>query len=112
MPSVFQAEVMAVKAAAEHLLLRKAQDKTIKFYIDNQAAIYALRKVTLYDSIVLETKRSLNLLAEGNLIELNWIPGHCGFMGNEVADRKAKLGTQTFTLLCKPAIPVMNDFFQ
>ena len=111
MPSVFQAEVMAVKAAADHLLLCNAQDKTIKFYIDNQAAIYALRNVTLYDSIVLETKRSLNLLAEGNLVKLNWIPGHCGFMGNEAADRKAKLGTQAFTLLCEPAIPVMNDFF-
>lgn len=112
MPSVFQAEVMAVKTAAEWILNQDPNGKTFDFYIDNQAAIYALKKVTITDGLIKETKRALNLLSNNNLVRLNWIPGHSGFRGNEIADRKAKLGTQTVTDLCEPALPVMDNFYR
>lgn len=111
-PSVFQAEIMAIKTAADRLYDNNITGKTIEFYIDNQAAIYALKKVTLTDNLVLETKRSLNQLTNNNQVRLNWIPGHSGFLGNEVADRKAKLGTLTNTALCEPAVPVMDSTFR
>ena len=112
MPSVFQAEVMAILEAAKWLLDKNTQDKNIDFFVDNQAAIYSLRKTIVIDMLALETKRTLNLLSENNLVRINWIPGHQGFKGNEIADRKAKIGTQTVTEWCEPAIPVMDEFFR
>ena len=112
MPTVFQAEVMAIHAAADWLHEKGTYGKIIDFYIDNQAAIFALKKSIMYDRLALETKCKLNILCEDNTVKLNWIPAHSGYRGNEIADRKAKLGCTTTTLLCEPAIPVMDDFFK
>ena len=46
MPTVFQAEVMAIHAAADWLHEKGTYGKIIDFYIDNQAAIFALKNLS------------------------------------------------------------------
>ena len=36
---------------------------------------------------------ALNTLGESNEITLRWIPAHCGYEGNELADQLAKRGS-------------------
>ena len=66
--------------------------KTIQMYVDSQAAIKALDNYIITDKSVYNCKTSINKLAQDNKVCINWIPGHQGHMGNEVADRLAKRG--------------------
>ena len=92
--TVYQAEVHAIKQAADNLLQKNIQDHKINFYIDNQAAIKSLGKLENKNVQVKETKSSLNKLGENNQVTLNWIPAHEDHKGNEIADRLAKRGSR------------------
>ena len=45
------------------------------------------------NSTTLEATMALNTLGESNEITLRWIPAHCGYEGNELADQLAKRGS-------------------
>ena len=89
---MFQAEIHALAAAAEKMNEMDYTNKQIEIYVDSQAALLALEKYIITDKSVQTCKQNLNRLATGNNVNLNWIPGHCGHLGNEVADRLAKRG--------------------
>ena len=91
--TVFQAETMAIEAAAKHLVEINPRGKNIKIYIDSQAAIKAISKYTVDSICVARAKEVLNTLGKSNCVELIWIPAHLGHRGNEIADRLAKLGS-------------------
>ena len=90
--TVFQAEIRAISMAAITLLDRGIKGKNINFYVDSQSAIKALQSYTTFMKSVLECKKLVNKVGEANTICINWIPGHTGQLGNEIADRLAKLG--------------------
>ena len=54
----------------------------------------------------MDCKLALNKLTEKNQVQLNWIPAHQGFRGNEVADRLAKRGASLQVAGPEPIIPV------
>ena len=104
--TVFQAEITAISMAAQHMVDKSAMDHTINFYIDSQSAIKALRSYLVYTKSVCECKRFLNKLSEKNMVCLNWIPGHEGQLGNEIADRLAKRGADLLTEGIEPRMAV------
>ena len=104
--TVFQAELIGIKMAAEYLSERKVEGKTVLFNVDNQAAIKSLGNLANGNVLINEIKVLLNCLSRDNLVTVKWLPGHMGYMGNEVADRLAKLGTKTETLGCEPFVKV------
>ena len=53
-----------------------------------------LKIIKLYHNI-------LNELGENNKININWIPGHQGYVGNEKADHLAKLGSHQIQSMTK-----------
>merc|ERR1711994_76899 len=86
--SVFQAEVWAIKKAAELMLeqLEDAQIPTelqwinegyeVKFYSDSQAALKALKAVTIKSQLVFDTVETLNSLAAHlGSVTLKWVRG-------------------------------------
>ena len=91
--SVFQAEITALLDLAEDLSRRNIEGNVINVYIDSQAAIKTLSKYLITQKTVLECKKALNILGGNNRLTLHWIPSHTGHLGNEIADRLAKLGT-------------------
>ena len=103
--TVFQAEVMALQVSATELQKLEVVDQNIQFYTDSQAAIKALNKYSTNSKCVLECKETLNQLAQTNKININWIPGHQGQLGNEVADRLAKRGADLMIEGPEPIIP-------
>ena len=104
--SVFQAEILAISEAASSLLSDRLTNNNINFHIDSQSAIKALSKYQSNNILVIECKNRLNQLCNDNKVSLNWIPGHEGHMGNEVADRLAKAGADSATLGPVPLVPV------
>ena len=110
--TVFQAETVAISAAAEKLLELGVRGKNIRFFVDSQSAILALEKFTTKNSLVKQAKQNLNKLGLLNKVLIQWIPGHEGHLGNEVADRLAKRGANEIFWGPEPGLPQTNTFFK
>ena len=93
--TVFQAEITAIIDATEDMLGKEISGSKINFYVDSQAALKALSNYTVRHKTVSNCKNFLNKLSMNNQVCLEWIPAHRGHLGNEVADRMARLGTGT-----------------
>ena len=91
--TVLQAEVFAVGKTATFLLDNKIEGSKIMINCDSQAAIRAIDSTVIKNSTTHEATMALNTLGEPNEITLRWIPAHCGYEGNELADQLAKRGS-------------------
>ena len=94
--TVFQAEVTAIKRAAERMTeIDRARNGYVKIFIDSQAAIAAVGNPRVTSRVVAEAIDKLNDLANFvKSVTLVWIPAHKGHVGNERADVLAKEGSQ------------------
>ena len=110
--SVFQTEVLAIKNATDYLLDIGAKDRNIKIQVDNQAAIRALGKYTITSKLVSETKSKINRLAERNSVEIRWVPGHSGILGNNIADGKARIGSKNLGNSMRTKLPLSQAYFK
>ena len=105
--TVFQAEMTAIARAALAMIDVNITGRFVNFYIDSQAAIKALDSYMIRLKSVADGKRILNKLSEqGNVVTLNWIPGHSGQPGNEIADHLAKRGLDLEDMGSEPRLPV------
>jgi ribonuclease HI len=107
--TVFQAEITALEYSGQRMLDLNIKGMNIQFYVDSQAAIKAVSNYCISSKSVLNAKQTLNCLGVDNNITINWIPSHVGYLGNEVADRLAKLGSygnETHRTRPEPYIPV------
>ncbi|XP_073811921.1 uncharacterized protein [Musca autumnalis] len=92
--SVFQAEIFAVKKAAE-LISNKKGDITgpVTIYVDSQAALKSRKSHSIKSAAVMECRKALEDLK--SIITLCWVPGHCNIEGNEIADELARSGSES-----------------
>jgi ribonuclease HI len=91
--TVFQSEINALNIAAESCMNMKVRGKTLTFCTDSQAVLNALRANKIRSLSLMQCINKLNAIAEHNKVVLKWIPGHCGYNGNEIADTLAKNGS-------------------
>ena len=89
--TVFQAEVLAIKEAAE-ILQGIPNLTTVKFFVDSQAALRSFHKAFITSKLVLQTAIELNNI-NASSVTFVWTKAHIGTDGNEHADRLAKIGT-------------------
>ena len=85
--------MFALGKTATFLLDNKIEGSKIMINCDSQAAIRAINSTVIKNSTTLEATTALNTLGESNEITLRWIPAHCGYEGNELADQLAKRGS-------------------
>ena len=90
--SVFQAELQAIKLAAE--FLQGLYGRDIKFRVDSQAAIKALGSDETSSELVNDTYNVLQEISTRNDVTVEWIKAHVGWPGNELADEAAKEGSK------------------
>jgi ribonuclease HI len=62
---------------------------------DSRAALLALSSHTVSSKLVLQCRNSLQGLSIHNRVQLFWVPGHCGLIGNEEADSLAGVGSKS-----------------
>lgn len=95
--SVFQAEVFAIYMAATKLydlVVRNGiSGERIWIFSDNKGAIQSLFQDNSSSWLVTQTKRILNELSVGNYVTIAWIKAHFGNVGNNIADKLARIGS-------------------
>jgi len=87
---VFQTEIYAILQCACENIRRAYKNKRILIFSDSQAALKALSSPKLTSGLVAECLDALSVLASMNEVTLKWVPGHCGILGNEEADKLAR----------------------
>ncbi|CAF4921525.1 unnamed protein product [Pieris macdunnoughi] len=88
--TVYQAELMALKRAAQLAVQRKETEVLI--YSDSRSALDAVVGGRSFDPLVTEIRELLIQHSEKN-IKLFWVKAHAGRRGNERADQLAKEAT-------------------
>ena len=71
----------------------KLEGSKIMINCGSQAALKATNSTDIKNSTTLEATMALKTLGESNEITLRWIPTHCSYEGNELADKLAKRGS-------------------
>jgi ribonuclease HI len=97
--TVFQSEVMAVKAAAEAIFTNEPSGQLIVFHVDNQATLKTLDSTNITNKSCKDTRDSLNVLGRNNTVILDWVKAHVVILGNEEADKLAKTGGNSTSVL-------------
>jgi len=76
----------AIKACIMENIENGYTGRNINILSDDQAAIKALESFQINSKLVWDCHQSLVKLAEFNLIQLVWVPGHMEINGNAIAD--------------------------
>jgi len=88
--TVFQTEIYVILHCAFENIRRAYKNKRILIFSDSQAAFKALSSPKVTSGLVAECLDALFALASLNAVTLIWVPGHCGILGNEEADKLAR----------------------
>jgi ribonuclease HI len=88
--TVFQTEIYAILQCACDNLRRAYKNKQILIFSDSQSVLKALSGPKVTSELVVECLNALSALAGLNEVTLVWVPGHCGILGNEEADKLAR----------------------
>ncbi len=92
---VFQAEVVAIQAALLWLILNphKLKGTKVKQWTDSYSALHIVQSIFSLKPTSKLVEETIKLLVSAKLIcqiELVWVYGHSGVIGNKVVDRMAK----------------------
>ena len=95
---IMDAELIAAYQALK-CLRTGPQGEDIHIFIDSQAALKRLQKISLTGGqrICYKITELCKQLAKQNKVSISWVPGHREIQGNEHADRLAKAGLKRQT---------------
>ena len=89
--TIFNAELMAIKKAIEHIKL--THSKEVIIYTDSLSATQAIESGFSKSNpkLLKQVQNSITeIIREGTKLEIHWIPSHVGISGNDIADNLAK----------------------
>lgn len=110
--TVFQAEVYAILVCAQNCSDKKIKNTKISICSDSKASLLALSSFKITSSIVLQCWNTLQAISQQNVVELIWVPGHHGIVGNEKADELARLGSESLFCGPEPCLPITTNITQ
>ena len=91
--SNYQAELLAICTAAEHLLESRKKMGNIAIFTDSLSTLQALNSADP-EQMIQGLHSSFAKLTAQSSVSLQWVPVHVGLIGNKKADRLAKIGSQ------------------
>ena len=100
--SNFKAEVLALQTAAAYITESNPEKSVI--LTDSKAALQSLCSESP-DRDIKKLQQDLSQIPSSCKVVLQWIPAHCGILGNEMADHLAKTGSKK----PQPSSPKLNS---
>lgn len=98
--SVFTAEAYALLLALDHA--QTTGRRKVLVCTDSKSCLQAMSALDLdHPIIVAVLQKAYQLHSSKYDVVFCWIPGHCGLMGNELADQAAKTATALMATVCK-----------
>ena len=82
------------------------------FYVDNQAALKAINSDAVTSRTVLQCISSLSALVLTTRVYLRYVKAHAGHVGNEMADKAAKLASSRPTPYTRPLTYIPHSFYK
>ncbi|XP_070070046.1 uncharacterized protein [Drosophila takahashii] len=92
--SIFQAEVFAIRKAAEVAQNINRPHDVVNLFVNSQAAIRSMQSSTVNSKNVMASREALDNLSTTKSLRIYWVPSHQGIDGNETADVLAKEGVE------------------
>jgi ribonuclease HI len=86
--------------------------KRICICSDSRAALLALSSYIVSSRLVVQCRNSLPGLSIHNRVQLFWVPGHCGVIGNEKADGLVQLRYKFNFCGPEPCLPVPKSLMR
>ena len=96
--SVYRAELAAITLALYWIDQLPPLQTGVVIFSDSLSALEAIRSQREESFVTEILSFCTNLYFKGILVSLEWIPGHCGLSGNEVADKAAKKALQNVSI--------------
>jgi hypothetical protein len=97
--TVFQTKIYAILQCACENIRRAYKNKRIFIISYSQATLKVLSGPKVTSGLVAECLDALSVLASLNEVTLAWVPGHCGILGNEEADKLARQASAMLLLV-------------
>jgi ribonuclease HI len=95
--------VYTIKTCAVENLDRSYRNRNIFILSDSQVDIKALGKYQITSKLVWDCLQSHIQLTRHNRVQLIWVPGREGIVGNETADQLARTGSEHAFIGHEPA---------
>jgi ribonuclease HI len=107
--TVFQAKICAILACVYEVQSIARSEKYISICSDSQATLEALPAVKATSPFVRQCQRVLYDISTYHCVELFWVPGHSGILGNEIADELAREGSAHHFVGLVPTVVVSRQ---
>ncbi|XP_070068072.1 uncharacterized protein [Drosophila takahashii] len=89
---IFQAEVCAIRKAAEVAQNINRPHDVVNLFVDSQAAIRSMQSSRVSFKNMMASREAIDKLSTTKSVRIYWVPSHQGIDGNETADVFAKEG--------------------
>ena len=107
--TVYDCEMEGIRRAAQKLLTLDVSGQEITIYCDNQSCVKTISLNYTTSRLAALTHLTLQRVGQSNDLTIEWIPGHRGYYGNEMADKFAKRGCTIPYESPEPILPLRES---